>query len=343
MSKRPSFFWVWNVLAPFLGLAFVTLVFAWLTRSTGTFFTIETWRTIAGQSVIVGLAALGMTLIMIAGGIDLSVGSTVALVSVCIALLVSGFEVPLPGQSTPWTFRIPVGWAMLAGIGIGGLCGLFNGTLITRLGVVPFIITLGSLKAFRGLAKWFSSSNQVYAYGLSEERPEWLDRILATNPDPSWLIVAPGVWLWLLLAAILAIVLRFTVFGRYVYAVGGNERAAYLSGVNVKRVKLLVYSLAGLATGLAGVMQFLYFHAEGDPTACDGLELSVIAAVVVGGGSLAGGEGTVLGTLIGCLIMSVIDNGCVHAGIPNAARDVLIGGIIVAAVTLDHLRRRRRG
>jgi ribose/xylose/arabinose/galactoside ABC-type transport system permease subunit len=338
---------IWNVLGPFLGLALVTLIFAYLTRAEGTFLTPVTWRTILVQSVIVGIAALGMTLIMIAGGIDLSVGSSVALVAVCIASLTAGFEcqIQLPGMTQSWNFgqiRLPVAIAMGCGIAVGGLCGLFNGMLITRLGVVPFIITLGSLKIFRGLAKWFSGSNQVYGFGAEDTPPPWIDQILATEPEPAWLLVSPGVWLWLALSLLLALVLRRSLLGRYAYAVGSNEATARLCGINVPGVKLMVYSIAGLLTGLAGVMQFLYFHAEGDPTACDGLELSVIAAVVVGGGSLSGGEGTVLGTLIGCLIMSVLENGCVHAGIPPAAKDILIGAIIIAAVTVDQLRRRSR-
>jgi ribose/xylose/arabinose/galactoside ABC-type transport system permease subunit len=269
-----------------------------------------------------------MTIIIISGGIDLSVGSIVALVTVVSALLVRdvGWSLPL---------------AMAAGVVLGGVCGLFNGSMITGLGVVPFIITLGSLKIFRGLAKWLSTSTAVYV--PLEAKPWWFGRILATEPEPRWLLVAPGVWILVLLSIALALALRYSVLGRYIYAIGSNEATARLCGINVARVKITVYTLAGLATGLAGLMQFVYLDATGDPVTADGLELQVIAAVVIGGGSLSGGEGTVLGTLIGCLIMSVLNNGCVHAGIPNATQDVIIGAIIVAAVALDRLRRKKEG
>ena len=155
--------------------------------------------------------------------------------------------------------------------------------------------------------------------------------------------MAPGVWVLVVLSVVLALALRYSLLGRYIYAIGSNEATARLCGISVARVKIAVYTLAGLATGLAGVMQFVYLDATGDPVTADGLELQVIAAVVIGGGSLSGGEGTVLGTLIGCLIMSVLNNGCVHAGIPNATQDVIIGAIIVAAVALDRFRRRKEG
>ena len=324
-SLRGTLGWVWTVFGPFLGLVLITVLFAWLTRDSGSFLTTYNWRTIAVQSVIVGTAALGMTIIMIAGGIDLSVGSTVALVTVGIGLAARDLHWPLPV-------------ALCGGIALGGLCGLFNGGLITGLGVVPFIITLGSLKIFRGLAKWLSSSTSVYVPG--EAKAWWFGRLLAVEPEPRWVLFAPGVWVLLGLSVLLALWLRYSLLGRYTYAIGSNEATARVCGINVPLVKVAVYGLAGLATGLAGVMQFVYLDATGDPVTADGLELQVIAAVVIGGGSLNGGEGTVLGTLIGCLIMSVLNNGCVHAGIPNASQDIIIGAIIVAAVTLDRLRRR---
>jgi ribose/xylose/arabinose/galactoside ABC-type transport system permease subunit len=314
----------------------ITALFAWLTRGSGTFMSVASWQTIAVQTVVVGTAALGMTAIMISGGIDLSVGSSVALVTVCIAMLVRWLQPQLSAGLREAHVLLPA--AMILGILLGGLCGAINGLLISGLRVVPFIVTLGSYKVYRGLAKWLSGSTSVYMPG--DARTWWFGRILAAEPRPPWLLVAPGVWILLFLSLVLALTLKYSLLGRYTYAIGSNEATARLCGINVPLIKIIVYTLGGLATGLAGVFQFMFLSGTGDPTTADGLELRVIAAVVIGGGSLSGGEGTVLGTLIGCLIMSVLNNGCTHADIPNAVQDIIIGIIIVAAVALDRFRRR---
>lgn len=303
----------------------------------------DNWRLIAAQSVIVGTAALGMTLIMIAGGIDLSVGSCVALVTVAIAQSVRQLGLDLPA-------------ALAVGVLVGLACGLFNGLLITSLRVVPFIITLGTLKIARGLAKYWAGNLTIDAFDRQHPAPDWMRRLLSAYLEPpAWTEraagnpfvsvlrelsrLAPGFWILIALGVVVALLLRQTVLGRYFYAVGSNESTARLCGIRVGLVKILVYSLAGVAVGIAGVMQFAYSHGTGEPTSAEGLELKVIAAVVIGGGSLSGGEGTVLGTLIGCMIIQVLDNGCTMALIPNAIQDILIGTIIIAAVAIDRLRR----
>jgi ribose/xylose/arabinose/galactoside ABC-type transport system permease subunit len=275
--------------------------------------------TVLTQSVIVTAGALGMTLIIISGGIDLSVGSVIALSTVVVARL-------LEGGASPWT-------AALAGVAVGGLCGAANGLLITRLRLVPFIITLGSLLIFRGAATGLAHEQKIDA------PITWLNNMLAKFPEPPWLMVAPGVWLTLLLGVLVALLLRNTVLGRHIYAIGSNENAARICGVRVDLTKFYVYTLGGLLTGVAGLMQFSRLTV-GDPTAARGMELDIIAAVVIGGGSLQGGEGTVPGSVAGAVLMAVIRNGLSMQGVPNWVQDVLTGAIIVAAVAIDRLRHR---
>jgi len=221
---RATLGWVWTVFGPFLGLVLITVLFAALTRESGRFLTLDNWQTITVQSVIVATAALGMTIIMIAGGIDLSVGSTVALVTVCIALLVKKIDPSLPDSVRDWKILVPI--ALVLGVAIGGICGAINGTLIASLRVVPFIVTLGTYTIYRGLAKWLASSTTVYIPG--DVKPWWFSGILKSDPEPHWLIVAPGVWSLLLLSALVALMLRYSLLGRYVYAIGSNEATARL-------------------------------------------------------------------------------------------------------------------
>jgi ribose transport system permease protein len=163
---------------------------------------------------------------------------------------------------------------------------------------------------------------------------------MAKSPRPAWLLMAPGVSIVILLAVVMAVVLRYTVFGRHVFAIGSNESTARLCGIRTNRAKILIYGISGLFCGLAGVMEFSRLTV-GDPTVAVGLELDIIAAVVIGGGSLSGGEGSILGSMIGVLIMSFLRNGCTMMGWPNYIQEIIIGVIIVVAVTLDRLRHRR--
>ena len=306
-----------RTLGPFAGLGLVVLIFALLTGSPEKYLSISNLRIVLSQTMIVALGAIGMTLIIISGGIDLSVGSNIALTSVVTALALRH----------SW----PPSVALLGGIVVGGLVGLVNGLAITSLRVVPFIATLGMLGIARGAAKWAAGEQTVNV------PPTWVNELAVTFPKQRWLIVAPGVWIALLLAILVAVLLQNTIFGRHVFALGSNEAAARACGIHTARLKLWIYSLAGFFFGLAGVMQLSRLR-QGDPTVAVGVELDVIAAVVIGGGSLTGGEGSILGSMIGALIMAFLRNGCQQIGWPNYIQEIIIGGIIVLAVAVDRLR-----
>jgi ribose transport system permease protein len=307
-------------LGPFFGLAAVILTFAVLTDDPGRYLSAFNLRIVLSQTVIVALGAIGMTMIIVSGGIDLSVGAIIALTGVVAA-------VALDAGMAPTT-------AIAAAILVGGLVGLVNGWAITWLKVVPFIATLGMLGIARGAAKWMAGEQTVNAPAT------WVNELLVTFPRPAWLLVAPGVWITVLLAVFVALVLRRTVFGRRVFALGSNEAAARACGIDTDRLKLWIYGAAGLLFGLAGVMQMSRLR-QGDPTVAIGTELDVIAAVVIGGGSLNGGEGSVLGSMIGALIMAFLRNGCQQMGWPNYVQEIIIGSIIVLAVALDRWRTNR--
>src|SRR5258705_12913159 len=186
----------------------------------------------------------------------------------------------------------------------------------------------------RGVAKGVAGSQTVIM-------PEtWANNLLSTVPKPEWLLVAPGVWIAIALAIVAAIVLRNTVFGRRVFALGSNEAAARACGIATDRLKVSIYAISGLLFGLAGVMQMSRLR-QGDPTVAAGLELDIIAAVVIGGGSLSGGEGTILGSMIGALIMAFLRNGCQQVGWPNYIQEIIIGALIVVAVAIDRWRTSR--
>ena len=315
-----------TALGPFLGLAAVVLIFtvADALWGQGRFATPNNARLMLVQSATVGIAALGMTIVIISGGIDLSAGTAMALSAVVLA----------------WVLKedYGAGFAITAALLTGATVGLINGALISALRVVPFIVTLGTMTIYLGVAKIIAENGIVRP--APEQVPAWLEGLLVSRPEPEWLLVGSGVWLLLILAVAVAAMLRYTVFGRRVFAIGSSEPTARLCGVNVPAVRIAVYTLAGLFVGMAGVYQFSRL-VSGNPTSGTGKELQIIAAVVIGGGSLSGGRGSVVGTLAGAMIMQVIASGCTALNLPNPIQEIIIGTIIVAAVTLDQFRQRR--
>lgn len=309
-----------NVLGPFFGLLFVIALFCLSNEVRPYFLTGANFKIILTQTVIVAIGALGMTMIIISGGIDLSVGSVVALTSVVGATLLLK--------------EYPPAAAILLTILAGGLIGLLNGAIIGGFRMMPFIVTLGMMGVARGAAKWLADNQTVNPPETS------VNKIMALVEPLQLLPLPQGVWIAVGLAVVMSVVMRQTVFGRYIFAIGSNEATARLCGIRVQLHKVLIYALAGLFFGLAGLMQ-LSRLTQGDPTVAIGLELDIIAAVVIGGASLNGGTGTILGSMIGALIMAVLRNGSNQMGWPTYMQEIIIGCVIILAVGLDRLRQSR--
>jgi ribose/xylose/arabinose/galactoside ABC-type transport system permease subunit len=303
---------------PWLGplVALVALYALFAALAPDTFTGGENLLTMARQTVVVGIGAVGMTFVIVVGGIDLSIGSAVALTTVVVARALQSGARPLV--------------AVTLGLAVPALAGLANGALVAGLRIAPFIVTLGTMSLLRGAAKGLAGEQKIDA------DPHGLDAWMAA---PAHGLLPAGVWAALLAAAVAAVVLRSTVFGRHVVAIGSNEQTARLCGVPVRRIRIAVYTLAGALAGIAGLLEFSTLTV-GDPTDSVGLELEVIAAVVIGGASLAGGQGSIIGSMIGALLMTEIRTGCTHVGLPNWVQEILTGGIIVVAVAIDRVRRR---
>jgi ribose transport system permease protein len=338
MASRGSRSWqrlggVVRFLGPLLALLLVIAVFAiadrWMNGADSQFFTAGNARTVSAPVATVFVAALGMTVVIIAGGIDLSAGTAQSLAATVLA-----WGLMRPGFSSwnPWA-----GIALALGMGV--VCGFANGALIGWLRVVPFIVTLGTMRAYLGFGNALAKETTLRPDTVTQV-PQWLQNWLSVRADALYWGFPLGVWVAVLLALVTAGVLRFTVFGRHVFALGSNETAARLCGINVPWMKIAVYSLAGLFFGIAGVYQFARLSV-GQPTSGLGVELKVIAAVVIGGASLNGGRGSILGTLAGAGIMCVIDSGCTQLGLSNPVQDIVLGVVIVAAVAIDQVRQRR--
>ncbi|HEY3940478.1 MAG TPA: ABC transporter permease [Bryobacteraceae bacterium] len=299
-------------------LPFVTLIvlFIALTIATPHFLTAINLASVARQTAVINLMALGMTLVIITGGIDLSVGSILALAGLFGTMAIKA------GQ--------PIPIAILIGVASGTLCGLLNGLMITQLRINPFIVTLGTLEAYRGLALVISKGLPVH---------EIPDRFSYLG-DGTLLGIPVSLWVLAVCAILMHFVLENTKLGRYAFAIGSNQSAAYYAGVPIKLHLAAVYAVAGLLAGLAGMVEASRLM-TGQPTAGQGYELQAIAAVVIGGGSLQGGEGSVVGTLIGAFIIGLLSNGSDLLGINPYWQQVTIGAVIIGAVGFDEFRKRK--
>jgi len=308
-----------EVLKHFLPYASLIALFLFLSLVSPYFLTVGNLSSVVRQTTVITIIAVGMTVIMASGGIDLSVGSIVGITGVCGTMLIASH----------YSTSLALSGAVL----VGTVCGTVNGTAITLLKIPPFIATLGTLGIFRGLTLIMTGGIPVA--DLTRDFG-----VLATGnifrliPVPLVLLIAT--------ALLVHFILKYTKLGRYSYAIGSNPEAARCSGIQIGMYTAIIYALGGALTGLAGMIEAARL-VTGQPTAGEGYELRVIAAVVIGGGSLNGGQGTVLGTIVGSLIMGLLSNGCNLLGISPFLQQVIIGSVIVLAVTFDEFQRRRMG
>jgi ribose transport system permease protein len=310
-------------LKSFQSLLALALMIVALSLMTNNFLTWENGRNILLQSAVNLCLSIGMTLIILTGGIDLSVGAVLGLSGMVAASLLKN------GLTLAW-FHVhlqftPLG-AMVAGLLAGMAMGWHNGIFITRFHLPPFIATLGMLSIARGFTFLCTDGNSVTQ----------LDPKFVFIGMGSWLGVPMPIWISAALVALFYVISRHTVLGRYVYATGGSERAATFSGLNVNRIRMQVYMLGGLLAGVAGLILTARLNAA-DPKAGFGYELDSIAAVVIGGTSLSGGRGSIGGTVLGCLIIGVLNSGLVLLGVSPIWQMVIKGYVILAAAALDKI------
>jgi ribose transport system permease protein len=300
-------------LLPFLSLI---VLFVGLSIASPYFLTANNLASVARQTAVFNTMALGMTIVIISGGIDLSVGSILGLSGLVGTMaLERGY---------------PIWLGVLVGLAVGTLCGFFNGLMVTRLRIPPFVVTLGTLGIFRGLALIFSNGLPVHRIPPG----------FSFLGEGNLLGVPFVVWMLVICAVAVHVVLEHTRLGRYAFAIGSNKTASIYAGIPVNFHVTAVYAIGGALTGLAGMIEASRLM-TGQPTAGQGYELQAIAAVVIGGGSLNGGEGSVVGTLIGAFIMGLLSNGADLLNISNYWQQVIIGSVIILAVTLDEVRKRR--
>ncbi len=289
------------------------------------FFTFSNLVGIMLATAVIGILALGVTFVIITGGIDLSIGTVMTFSSVIAGVFISY-----------WHLNTWLG--VLGGIAAGGLCGLINGLLISKLRIPPFIATLGMMNVTKGLSLVITGTKPIYF-----NDSKWFTKI---STDSVLGKIIPGfdipnaVTIFFIVAIIASFILSKTILGRFNFALGSNEEATRLSGVNVNKWKILIYMLCGLFCGLAGILMASRINSA-QPALGSGYELEAIAAVVIGGTSLSGGTGTIFGTFIGAFIMSVLTNGLRILSVAQEWQTIVVGAVIILAVFADTLRQRK--
>lgn len=301
----------------------------------GSFLSWRNARILSNSAALIAVPALGMTLIIIAGGIDLSAGTALTLCGTVLATCLKNYDAGSGGDGYAQMVALAIAMTVMTGC----LCGLLNGLLISATSVVPFIVTLGTMTIFLGIGQIIAKESTVYA--PIENIPYWLQNLCVTGSNTDRYLLIPYVptsaLMALGLAIIVTLVLRYTIFGRNVFAMGSNRSTARLCGIPIGITIMSVYALAGFFFSLGGILYFAEVK-NGNPPDGTGKELEIIAAVVLGGGSLSGGRGSIFGSVLGALIIVVIRSGCTLLQIPNTYTYILIGVIIIVAVVLDQVR-----
>jgi len=306
-------------LQQFLAFASLIVIFLFFSIASSSFLNYDNVTAILFSTVVIGLLALGTTFVIITGGIDLSVGTGMTLCAVMAGVLIT-------------KSGLPVLAGVIGAVLFGGLIGLVNGFNVSLLGIPPFIATLAMMLVAQGLALVISNSTPIYFTDSPSYTQISSGHLFGVDFPNAVLVLAVGV-------VISAILINKTILGRYTYSIGSNEEATALSGISVRRWKIVIYTLGGLFTGLAGVMISARL-ASAQPGTGLGYELQAIAAVVIGGTSLSGGKGSIVGTIIGALIISVLNNGLQIMSIPQEWQNVILGIVILVAVYADMARKR---
>lgn len=295
---------------------FLVVIIVFFSLMSDAFLTFNNFIIILRQVSIIGICAFGEAFIVISGGIDLSVGSVVALSGVISAVLSKFFGIPLP-------------LAFIVGIAAGGVCGFLNGTLVTKVKIPPIIVTLGTLTIIRGVAFIIVGGNTVF--GMPEKFRELGRGYIGFIPIP--------VLIMIIIFIIFFVILNNLSFGRYIYAIGSNEEAAVISGINVNKIKTLVFTIGGLTAGLGGIILASRLD-SGQAATAEGLEIDVLTAVVLGGVSIAGGKGRLESVFVGVLIIGILANGLVLLNVQHFYQLVIKGSVLLLAVSLDVTRKR---